>query len=317
MFRFSLCEPRRVSSPVVNVAMAFMAFTLFSSEAAAQSPPVHYKACYAGDKTGTIYRIDDPAGGYPAAGAFPVSNKPNGCAVKKDSVFIWNQIGPQGPQGVAGPQGSAGATGLQGAVGATGLQGATGPSGPQGPLGLEGRPGAEGAPGPVGAQGPSGVTGLQGPPGPAGVDGAPGAVGAQGPAGTTGLQGRDGPAGADGASGATGAAGADGAAGATGATGAAGAVGPAGPQGPAGLSGFLQLDITVSVGAFASLPVTIACPLGKTAISGGFLLDTDLFMEKMFPNNDGGTSNYTFSVVNKAGSPRNAKVFASCALISS
>jgi hypothetical protein len=87
------------------------------------SSPV-YRACYAGDKTGTVYRINDPTNGYSAPGAFPVNSKfPSGCAARNDSSFVWNQTGPSGPTGPTGPEGAIGPAG---------------PVGPQGPAGVIG-----------------------------------------------------------------------------------------------------------------------------------------------------------------------------------
>lgn len=91
----------------------------------AQTTPPIYKACYAGDRTGTVYRIDDPANGYPAPGAFPRSSKTaTGCATKNDAAFIWNQTGPQGAEGPQGPQGPEGPMGPPGSAG-TGVAGLT------------------------------------------------------------------------------------------------------------------------------------------------------------------------------------------------
>lgn len=138
-------------------------------------PPV-YKGCYVGDKTGTVYRVDDPSNGYPAAGGFPNSSKQSsGCASKNDQSFLWNQTGPQGPigpigasgqkgdAGVAGPIGAPGPTGPQGSQGAAGSVGATGP---KGDAGSKGDPGSAGAVGPQGNPGTKGDAGNAGPIGP-------------------------------------------------------------------------------------------------------------------------------------------------------
>lgn len=63
-----------------------------------------------------------------------------------EQPLSWNQVGPQGPQGIQGPQGE---------------------TGPQGQTGAQGPAGLDGAPGPQGAQGPQGVKGNTGPAGPA------------------------------------------------------------------------------------------------------------------------------------------------------
>jgi hypothetical protein len=58
-----------------------------------------------------------------------------------ETAISWNQVGPQGAQGVTGPQGATGANGDPGTPGATGPQGATG---------AKGDPGTPGATGPTG-----------------------------------------------------------------------------------------------------------------------------------------------------------------------
>jgi hypothetical protein len=149
----------------------------FSVSIQAQSPPVSpmYRACYVADKTGVVYRVDDPANGFPAPGAAPVNTKnANGCAGKNDQSFVWNQTGPQGPIGVTGPTGATGLVGAKGAVGETGPRGAAGEAGAVGAVGPTGATGA------TGAQGRPGEKGETGPPGPPGADGQ---VGAQGPPG--------------------------------------------------------------------------------------------------------------------------------------
>lgn len=156
-----------------------MVVALVRTTVQAQAPSVIvpvYKACYAADKTGSVYRIDDPA--YPAPGAFPVNTKiASGCATAKDKSFIWNQIGPEGPQGPQGDAGAVGAAGPQGPTGATGangLNGADGSVGPAGPAGSKGDPGEQGTPG------APGTPGIQGPAGPAGPQGAAGTPGISG-----------------------------------------------------------------------------------------------------------------------------------------
>jgi hypothetical protein len=68
-------------------------------------------SCYAVD--GTLRLVDNPA------------------CKKNETALAWNQVGPQGPQGIQGP------TGPQGPQGIQGPQGVEGPQGPAGPLGLE------------------------------------------------------------------------------------------------------------------------------------------------------------------------------------
>lgn len=111
---------------------------LFHSAISAQATttPV-YKACYAGDKTGTVYRIDDVM--YPAPGGFPPSRRnASGCATAKDQAFIWNQTGPQGLQGAEGSVGATGLQGTKGDMGPAGPKGDVGPAGPQGTAGASG-----------------------------------------------------------------------------------------------------------------------------------------------------------------------------------
>jgi hypothetical protein len=136
----------------------------------AQTAPQEYKACYAADKTGSVYRIDDPA--YPAPGAYPASTKnASGCASAKDKSFLWNAVGPVGPQGAQGAVGPAGEAGPQGPAGPAGSNGADGAIGPAGPQGPQGDPGAPGTPG---VAGPAGSTGPAGPQGAAGTNGVSG-----------------------------------------------------------------------------------------------------------------------------------------------
>ena len=117
--------------------LAMLTVIAFAATANAQTTPVPtYRACYVGDKTGTVYRVDDPANGNPAPGGFPLSSRyPSGCAGKNDQSFIWNQVGPQGAKGDTGPQGLKGDQGAAGPAGAVGATGATGPQGPAGPVG--------------------------------------------------------------------------------------------------------------------------------------------------------------------------------------
>ena len=138
--------------------------------------------------------------------------------------------GPEGPMGPPGPPGPQGPAGADGPVG---------PAGPQGPAGPEGPAGPQGPAGPTGAQGPAGSVGPAGPAGPAG------ATGPQGPAGAPGLPGPQ---------------------------------GPEGPQGPAGAPGGLNgyEPVAADSALFASVPNgafvsgSVACPVGKRPLSGGF-----------------------------------------------
>ena len=100
-------------SSAVAVAVALL---LVTTNARAQTASQEYKACYAADRTGSVYRIDDPA--YPAPGAFPASTKTaSGCATAKDRSFLWNAVGPVGPQGPTGDVGPTGDAGPQGPAG--------------------------------------------------------------------------------------------------------------------------------------------------------------------------------------------------------
>lgn len=154
-------------SSVVATAVALL---LVTTSARAQTASQEYKACYAADRTGSVYRIDDPA--YPAPGAFPANTKnASGCATAKDRSFLWNAMGPagpQGPQGAVGLTGDAGPQGPAGPAGSNGVDGAVGPAGPQGP---QGDPGVPGTPGVAGPAGPTGPAGPQGPAGTNGVSG--------------------------------------------------------------------------------------------------------------------------------------------------
>lgn len=126
---------------------------------------------------------------------------------------LWEEYGPQGPQGEPGPQGPQGDQGPQGYQGDQGPQGyqgvqgekgdqgdqgdqgEVGPQGVQGAQGYQGQMGAQGelgAQGATGSQGPQGVAGSEGPqgdqgePGPQGYQGYQGSVGSQGPQGAQG-----------------------------------------------------------------------------------------------------------------------------------
>jgi hypothetical protein len=170
-----------------------------------------YKACYVGDKTGTVYRVDDPANGFPSPGAYPVNSRnTTGCVTNKDQAFTWNAVGPIGPTGPAGPtgpkgdKGDKGDTGAQGPTGLQGAQGSAGSTGAQGPQGEAGAPGPQGHDGAVGPSGPQGTQGEAGPAGPRGPDGAAGPAGPAGPQGTQGSVGPQGPTGSQGAAGVSG-----------------------------------------------------------------------------------------------------------------
>lgn len=64
-----------------------------------------------------------------------------GC-LKPETAISWNQIGPQGEQGIQGPVGPQGSQGIQGPIGVPGQTGATGATGPAGPTGATGATGA-------------------------------------------------------------------------------------------------------------------------------------------------------------------------------
>jgi hypothetical protein len=72
---------------------------------------------------------------------------PAACDLTKETIYSWNE---QGPQGEPGPQGE---------------QGIQGPQGEPGPQGEQGIQGPQGEPGPQGEQGIQGPQGEQGPPG--------------------------------------------------------------------------------------------------------------------------------------------------------
>ncbi len=206
-----------------------VSFVLVSSALAGSSLSVPdsngvYWACF--DNSGSVRFVADANAGCPKNWYGPVS---------------WNQVGPQGPEGVAGADGQSAyelavAGGYSGSlsewlaslVGPQGPQGEQGVQGPKGDSGDTGATGATGATGPQGPQGEQGLTGATGATGPQGPQGETGATGPAGPAGPTGPQGPQGPKGDTGATGATGPTGPQGPAGATGAT------GPAGPAGPVG-----------------------------------------------------------------------------------
>jgi hypothetical protein len=140
-----------------------------------------------------------------------------------DPVLSWNNVGPQGPQGVTGSKGETGMTGPKGEPGLPGPQGVQGPAGATGDPGQAGPKGEPGAPGAAGADGRDGAPGSDGlsptvaaePPGTNcehggyGVtdangtvyacNGAPGAAGEKGDPGVAGPPGPQGPAGTDGA----------------------------------------------------------------------------------------------------------------------
>jgi Collagen triple helix repeat (20 copies) len=99
---------------------------------------------------------------------------------QSESVISWNQVGPQGPEGLQGPQGEPGLQGEQGPQGEPGPEGSRGPRGSEGPQGEQG---------PQGEPGPKGDTGSQGEPGPEGIQGLAGPAGPQGPQGPGGVAG--------------------------------------------------------------------------------------------------------------------------------
>jgi collagen triple helix repeat protein len=114
------------------------------------------------------------------------------------------------------------------------------------------------------------------------------------------------------AQGPTGPAGPAGPQGPTGTTGPAGSQGPKGDQGPAGISGLEQASRSVSLQPGGWI-VTVDCPAGKLAISGGwgsFGFDTfDVTVSA--PYND--YSGWTFVIVNKTNSVTTVEVRAMCA----
>ena len=90
---------------------------------------------------------------------------PTGQSCKNSEIAIdWNQVGPQGPQGIQGLKGDQGIQGLKGDQGIQGLKGDQGDQGIQGIQGLKGDTGATGAKGDKGdpgEPGPAGVSGYQ------------------------------------------------------------------------------------------------------------------------------------------------------------
>lgn len=216
----------------LRVALTAVAGLLCTSSLSGQATPAPvFKACYVGDRTGTVYRVDDVA--YPAPGAFPASRRnENGCATAKDQAFTWNQTGPQGPQGPVGAAGPIGPTGAAGAAGPIGATGAAGPAGTEGPIGGTGAAGPAGTAGPIGATGPAGPAGEAGP---QGVKGDAGLTGPQGPSGQQGTQGVQ------------------------------------GTPGTPGVSGyqFIQ-NIYVAVAAGTTINHAIYCPNAKLATGGGY-----------------------------------------------
>jgi collagen triple helix repeat protein len=168
--------------------------------------------------------------------------------------------GLAGLTGLAGVNGSDGAPGPQGSKGEKGDTGLTGAVGPASPIGLTG---ARGATGPAGSEGVAGPKGETGAIGLTGLTGPKGDTGASGPAGLIGETGTQGP---KGDAGNTGPAGATGPAGLKGDTGPAG---PAGPKGDAGIDGS-SIVTAIQAGTSGQKTVTVSCPTGKFALSGGF-----------------------------------------------
>lgn len=120
---------------------------------------------------------------------------------------------------------------------------------------IKGAKGDKGATGATGAKGATGATGAKGASGLQGLQGVPGAKGEKGDSGLPGLQGIQG---------------------LVGAAGAAGSDGSDGADGTDGVSGYQVVekvvgsDLTGTVGGFGN-PVKIACPAGKSALSGGVI----------------------------------------------
>lgn len=134
------------------------------------------------------------------AGQFTKVSKTVLKCAKGTTLISWNQVGPQGAQGVPGPQGiqgPAGITGMQGLPGANGLDGQLGPQGLQGLIGPQGEAGPSG---PKGDRGEPGITGPIGPQGEKGERGEKGEVGLRGETGDQGIQGLTGEQGPPGAS---------------------------------------------------------------------------------------------------------------------
>jgi hypothetical protein len=108
--------------------------------------------------------------------------------------------------------------------------------------GVEGVQGATGTTGPAGA---AGAPGQQGEPGAKGEQGEPGAKGEQGEPGAKGEQGEPG------------------------AKGEQGEPGVAGSDGADGVTGFERVSFTTRVDGNDVERLTVACPIGKVAVSGG------------------------------------------------
>ncbi|MGQ0632104.1 MAG: hypothetical protein ACT4P1_13870 [Sporichthyaceae bacterium] len=110
--------------------------------------------------------------------------------------------------------------------------------------------------------------------GPKGDKGATGATGPKGATGAAGPQGEKGDAGAPGAAGLPGVAGVQ------------GLIGPAGPAGASGVSGLETVTKVVGSGGDLPLgaggltaPLSIACPTGKMALSGGVIPAPDSLLD--------------------------------------
>lgn len=175
-------------------------------------------------------------------GAVRIVKATDACA-PGESRIAWNQTGPTGPKGDQG---------IQGIQGVQGVRGLTGPKGDKGDKGD------------VGARGPKGDQGIQGERGVPGLKGDKGDVGARGPQGLQGIQGDRGPTGPKGDQGDIGP------------TGPEGARGPRGLQGDTGpMPTFTQAFGNVEITSGRTAALVVPCPVGKQAISGGFVASED------------------------------------------
>jgi hypothetical protein len=133
----------------------------------------------------------------------------------------------------------------------------------------------------------------------------PGATGPQGPAGPQGLQGPAGPQGLQGLQGLAGPQGVQGVQGV-----------PGGPTSPLGIT-MVNGGIT-SVGPGISVQLTVVCPAGKTAISGGFsagqgnsgvILESSMNAQTLV---SGSSGTWFFEFINTASVAHNVQTAATC-----
>jgi hypothetical protein len=118
-------------------------------------------------------------------------------------------------------------------------------------------------------------------------------TGPAGPAGETGPEGPAGPAG--------------------GPEGPQGPAGPEGPAGPAGVSGYEVVTDGTNLNGSGSRTVSVTCPAGKVAVSGGMRSDASVVLSGSFPSDAG--SGWS-AVVSRAGKAKGAYVvttYAVCA----